>query len=127
MRPVIQPTMKVPALLAKVPDDLAIEATLMDPLLWGPLSWPSSPVVDVIEIVVARAAAEAVGVQVYLTMGGSASSAKVPKDPAVEPHKSQKWIYKIKTLLIDKFSVSILAFNVTQIHLVDLAVMLKCW
>jgi len=41
------------------------------------------------------------------------------------PHKSQKWIYKIKTLLIDKFSVSTLAFNVTQIHLVDLAVTLK--
>ena len=41
------------------------------------------------------------------------------------PHKSQKWIYKIKTLLIDKFSVSNLAFNVTQIHLVDLAVTLK--
>ena len=42
------------------------------------------------------------------------------------PHKSQKWIYKIKTLLIDKFSVSNVAFNVTQIHLVDLAVTLKC-
>ena len=46
--------------------------------------------------------------------------------PTIIPHKSQKWIYKIKTLLIDKFSVSNVAFNVTQIHLVDLAVTLKC-
>ena len=59
-RPVVQPTVKVPALSAKVPDDPAVEATLMNPLLWGPLSWPPGSHVDnVIEIVVARAAAEA--------------------------------------------------------------------
>ncbi len=38
------------------------------------------------------------------------------------PHKSQKWIYKIKTLLIEQFIVSNLTFNVSQIHLVDLIV-----
>ena len=43
-----------------------------------------------------------------------------------QPHKCQKWIYKIKTLLIDQFNVSNVAFNVTQIHLVDLAVTFKC-
>ena len=32
------------------------------------------------------------------------------------PHKSQKWIYKIKTLLIDTFSLSNAIVNVTQIH-----------
>ena len=46
--------------------------------------------------------------------------------PTHLPHKSQTWIYKIKTLLIDKFSASNVVFNVTQIHLVDLAVTLKC-
>ena len=53
--------------------------------MWGPLSWPpGSPVVDVVEIVKTRAAAEAVGVPTALTMGVPASSAKVTDDPAVE-------------------------------------------
>ncbi len=41
------------------------------------------------------------------------------------PHKSQKWIYKIKTLLIEQFIVSNLTFNVSQIRLVDLGVTLN--
>ena len=35
-RPVVQPTMKVPALLEKVPDDPAVDATSMIQLLCGP-------------------------------------------------------------------------------------------
>ena len=38
----------------------------------------------------------------------------------------EEFFHKIKTLLIDQFNVSNVAFNVTQIHLVDLAVTLKC-
>ena len=83
-RPVIQLTMKVPASSAKVPDDLAVEATLMNPLLWGPSLWPSSPVVNVVEIVVARAAAEAARVPINSTMVGVYSTMGVPGDPAVE-------------------------------------------
>ena len=58
----------------------------MNPLLWGPSSWPpGSPVVDVVEISeTPRATAEAVGVPMYSTMGVPASLAKLPKDPAVE-------------------------------------------
>ena len=41
------------------------------------------------------------------------------------PHKSQKWIYKIKTLLIEQFIVSNLTFNVSQIHQIDLGVTLN--
>ena len=41
------------------------------------------------------------------------------------PHKSQKWIYKIQTLLIEQFIVSNLMFNVSQIRLVDLGVTLN--
>ncbi len=42
------------------------------------------------------------------------------------PHKSQKWIYKIETLLIEQlFIVSNLTFNVSQIRLVDLGVTLN--
>ena len=87
-------TMGVPMNLTKgvpvdstmvVPEDPAVEATSMNPLLWGPLSWPlGSPVVNVVEIVETRATVEAVGVQMYSTMGVPASLAKVPKDPAVE-------------------------------------------
>ena len=57
---------------------------------------------------------------------GRVTIAPVKSIIAASPHKSQKWIYKIKTLLIAKFCVSNLVFNVTQIHLVDLAVTLKC-
>ena len=39
--------------------------------------------------------------------------------PLNAPHKSQKWIYKIKTVLIEQFIVSNLMFNVSQIRLVD--------
>ena len=42
-----------------------------------------------------------------------------------DPHKSQKWIYKIKLLLIEQFIVSNLTFNVSQICLVDLGVTLN--
>jgi len=33
-----------------------------------------------------------------------------------EPHKSQKWIYKIKTLQIDQFIVSNVTLNISQIR-----------
>ena len=57
----------------------------MDPLLWGPLLWPPGlAVVDIVKIVETRAAAEAVGVPMYSTMGVPASPAKVPAAPAVE-------------------------------------------
>ena len=46
-------------------------------------------------------------------------------DVRPRPHKSQKWIYKIKTLLIEQFIVSNLMFNVSQIHLIDLGVTLN--
>ena len=82
------PTGKVPASLAKLPEVPAVEATLMDPLLWVPLLWsPGSAVVDVVEIVKTRAAEKAVGVPMYSTMGVPkvpALLAKVPEDPAVE-------------------------------------------
>ena len=78
-------TMGVPASSAKVPEDPAVEATSMDPLWWGPSSWPpGSPVVNVVEIVETRAAAEAVGVPTALTMGVPSSSAKVLEDPVLE-------------------------------------------
>ena len=67
-----------------VPEDPAVEDTSMKPLLWGPMVWSGSSVVNVFEIVKTRAAAEALGVPMHLTMGVPASSAKVPEDPAVE-------------------------------------------
>ena len=53
-------TMGVPASSAKLPEDPAVEATSMDPLLWGPSLWPPGlPVVDLVEIVKTRVAAGA--------------------------------------------------------------------
>ena len=78
-------TMGVPASSAKVPEDPAVEATSMDPLWWGTSSWlPGSRVVNVVEIVETRAAAEAVGVPTALTMGVPSLSAKVLEDPVLE-------------------------------------------
>ena len=40
----------------------------------------------------------------------------------VQPHKSQKWIYKIKLLQIDKVIVSNCCFILSQVHVFDLIV-----
>ena len=61
-------TMGVPASSAMVPKSPAVEATPMDPLWWGPSSWPpGSPVVDNVGIVTARAVVEAAGPDEKLT------------------------------------------------------------
>ena len=42
-----------------------------------------------------------------------------------QPHKSQKWIYKIKMLQTDQFIVSNFMFNICQIRLFDLVIKFK--
>ena len=58
VRPVVQPTGKVPALSVEVHVTPAIEAASMNPSSWGPSLWPGLPVINVVGIVAARAAAE---------------------------------------------------------------------
>ncbi len=61
----------------------------------------------------------------YVSLGTVFHSALRKQEYVSLPHKSQKWIYKIKTLLIEQFVVSNLTFNVSQIRLMDLGVMLN--